>query len=148
MQLLRMLGLLLLLLSIALATGAPPAGAQALGEAELNALNARVIALYRASKYGEAIPLAERYAAAVKARYGGNSSEYAVAVNILAQLLKATNRLTKAGQLMRRALAIDEKAYGPSHPKVARDLNDLAQLHQTTNHFTTMQLLQRCEFCL
>ena len=55
------------------------------------------------------------------------------ALNNLAQLLQATNRLGDAEPLMRRALAIDEASYGDAHPKVARDLNNLAQLLQATN---------------
>src|SRR6266516_2917658 len=49
-------------------------------------------------------------------------------LNNLAGLLRATNRLTEAEPLYRRALAIDEKSYGPNHPEVATDLNNLALL--------------------
>ncbi|MEL6567843.1 MAG: tetratricopeptide repeat protein, partial [Pseudomonadota bacterium] len=48
----------------------------------------------------------------------------------LAALLQATNRLTEAEPLMRRALAIDEASYGPDHPEVATDLNNLAILRE------------------
>ena len=50
------------------------------------------------------------------------------ATPVLAQLLKATNRLSDAEPLMRRALTIDEASFGPEHPNVARDLNILAAL--------------------
>ena len=53
-----------------------------------------------------------------------------VAMNDLAQLLQATNRLAEAEPLMRRALAIDEQSYGADHPEVAIDLNNLAA-HRT-----------------
>jgi hypothetical protein len=49
-------------------------------------------------------------------------------LNNLALLLHATNRLSKAEPLMRRALAIDEQSYGPEHPEVAIALNNLAAL--------------------
>jgi tetratricopeptide (TPR) repeat protein len=52
----------------------------------------------------------------------------AAVLNNLAALLQATNRLSEAEPLYRRALAIDEKSYGPEHPHVARDLNNLAAL--------------------
>ena len=51
-----------------------------------------------------------------------------VASTIWRSCFKATNRLSEAEPLMRRALAIDEKSFGPDHPNVARDLNNLAVL--------------------
>jgi tetratricopeptide (TPR) repeat protein len=42
--------------------------------------------------------------------------------------LQATNRLSEAEPLIRRALAIDEASLGPAHPAVARDLSNLASL--------------------
>ncbi len=39
----------------------------------------------------------------------------------LAQLLQATNRLTEAEALMRRALAIDEAGFGKDHPNLHSD---------------------------
>ena len=76
-------------------------------------MNGRVIELYQAGKFGEAIPLAERYGVATAARYGENTPEYATALNSLAVLLQDTNRLAEAEPLMRRALAVDEKSFGP-----------------------------------
>jgi tetratricopeptide (TPR) repeat protein len=66
-------------------------------------------------------------------RFVEREEDRAVALNNLAQLLQATNRLGEAEPLMERALAIDERSYGPEHPNVARDLNNLAQLLQATN---------------
>jgi tetratricopeptide (TPR) repeat protein len=63
---------------------------------------------------------------------GQDDPAVAEALNNLARLLKATNRLEAAELLMRRALDIDEKSYGPEHPKVAIRLNNLAQLLQDT----------------
>ena len=65
------------------------------------------------------------------------------ALNNLAQLLQATNRLAEAEPLMRRALAIDEKSYGPEHPDVAIDLNNLAQLLKATNRLAEAEPLMR-----
>jgi hypothetical protein len=102
-----------------LAMALPPSRAQAQSDPELKALNAQVIELYRAGKFAEAIPLAERFADAVKARSGPDHREYATALNNLAQLLHDTSRFGEAEPLMRRALAIDEKS-GPEHPRVDR----------------------------
>ena len=64
-------------------------------------------------------------------------------LNNLAQLLQATNRLSEAEPLMRRALAIDEKSFGPDHPKVAIRLNNLAALLWTTNRLSEAEPLMR-----
>src|SRR5262249_28723492 len=95
-----------LLLTVALC----PAQSQI--DPEPKALNAQVIELHRAGRFAEAIPLAERYAEAMKARHGVDRPEYATALNNLAQLLQETNRLADAEPLMRRALAINEKSFG------------------------------------
>ena len=58
-------------------------------------------------------------------------------------LLQATNRLTEAESLLRRALAIDEQSYGPDHPMVAIRLNNLAALLKATNRLTEAEPLYR-----
>src|SRR5215475_8315527 len=73
------------LLAEAVATGTT----WAQSDGELNVLYERVIELYNAGKYGEAIPLAVRYAEAIEARHGAVQPEYATALNNLAQLLQA-----------------------------------------------------------
>src|SRR5689334_5517366 len=111
-SLLVLAGALALYAAGALASG--PTMAQT--QAELEALNRRALELSKAGKYAEAIPLAERFANAVSAKYGPDSSQHGTALNNLAQLLQDTNRLSEAEPLMRRALAIAEKSYGPAHP--------------------------------
>jgi len=76
-------------------------------------------------------------------RLGPNHPSTAAALNNLAQLLQATNRLAEAEPLKRRALAIDEASYGNDHPDVARDLNNLAQLLQATNRLAEAEPLMR-----
>ena len=140
---LRTLRLFLLLIFFAAVLAQPPAFAQSPSDAKLEALNARVIALLRAGKYGDAMPLAEQFAAAAKARYGKNAPEYATALSNLARLLKATNRLAEAEPLYRRALAIAENSLGRDHPVVAIHLNNLAQLLLATNRFAEAEPLMR-----
>jgi tetratricopeptide (TPR) repeat protein len=67
----------------------------------------------------------------------------AYALNNLAALLEATNRLSEAEPLMRRALAINEQSYGAEHPNVASCLNNLAQLLQATNRLSEAEPLMR-----
>ena len=67
----------------------------------------------------------------------------AIRLNNLAQLLQATNRLSEAEPLMRRALAIDEASFGADHPNVAIRLNNLAQLLKDTNRLAEAEPLMR-----
>jgi hypothetical protein len=67
----------------------------------------------------------------------------ATALNNLAGLLRATNRLVEAEPLFRRALAIDEQSYGLDHPTVATHLNDLALLLRATNRLGEAEPLYR-----
>jgi tetratricopeptide (TPR) repeat protein len=113
------------------------------GAEEPDILLSQMDQLYRAGKFADAIPFAERYARAVEVRHGTDGPEYALAINNLAHLLQAANRLAEAEPLMRRAFAIDEKHFGPTHPKVALRLNNLARLLQATNRLAEAEPLMR-----
>jgi hypothetical protein len=76
-------------------------------------------------------------------RLGHNQPFTAAALNNLAGLLQATNRLVEAEPLVRRALEIDEASYGNNHPVVARDLNNLAGLLQATNRLAEAEQMYR-----
>src|SRR5215467_8131528 len=90
----------LTLLGVLLMAGAmSPGSARAESDAELKALNQRAIELHRAGKYREAIPLAERYAEAMKARHGPDHPEYAIALNNLAAFLEDAGRASEAEPL-------------------------------------------------
>lgn len=65
------------------------------------------------------------------------------ALNEHAQLLKATNRLSEAEPLMRRALELDEKRLGPDHPNVSILLGNLAVLLLDTNRSAEAEPLMR-----
>ena len=137
-------GLVILLVAMLLAIAVDATGpAWAQSDAELDALNNRVTTLYDAGKYAEAIPLALRYAEAMKVRHGEDHPEYAAAVGNLAALLQATNRLAEAEPLYRRALAIDEKSLGPEHPNVANGVNNLASLLYNANRLAEAEPLYR-----
>src|SRR5689334_16082876 len=91
---LRNVHILALPCGILLAMAPIPSPALAQSDSELEALNNRVIELYRAGKFSEAIPSAQRYVDATKARHGPEHAKYATALNNLAALLQATNRLS------------------------------------------------------
>jgi tetratricopeptide (TPR) repeat protein len=126
-----------------LAVAPAPSPPWAQSDSELNALYAQAIELRRAGKFTEAIPLAQRYADAMKARHGAEHPEYATALNNQAQLLQDNNRLGEAEPLYRLSLAIDEKNLGPEHPNVARDLNNLAELCLVQGRYSEAEPLMR-----
>jgi tetratricopeptide (TPR) repeat protein len=67
----------------------------------------------------------------------------ATALNNLASLLQATNRLAEAEPLYRRALAIEEESYGNDHPEVATTLNNLALMLRAKGHLAEAEPLIR-----
>ena len=81
---------------------------------DLDTLRRRAQQLYKAGKYAEAIPLAERHVEALGVRSGRDNLEYATALNNLAQLNKAAHRFAEAEPQMRRAIAVFEKFVGPA----------------------------------
>lgn len=100
---------------------------------DLDALYRQIIDLHTARKHAQAIPLAERYAEAMKACHGVDHPQYGAALSNLAQQLLAADRLAEAEPLMRRALAVIEKSPGAKHSELARALTNLAELLLRTN---------------
>ena len=95
---------------------------------DLARLNSRVGELYRAGKYGEAIPLAERSLELTRAHKGEDHLDTATRMGWLALLYWNQGRYADAEPLYKRALALSEKALGPDHPDVGQSLNNLAGL--------------------
>lgn len=89
----------------------------------------------------EAETYARRALAVGETVFGVESSETAVYLNNLAQLLKTTGRLDEAEPLMRRALTINEDSFGPDHPHVAVQLNNLALLLNDTGRLEEVEPL-------
>ena len=79
------------------------------------------------ARYEHAEPLMKEVVRLREEHFGPDDPEMATALNNLAQLYEATNRLAEVEPLMARALKINEKSYGPEHPDVARVLNNLAK---------------------
>jgi tetratricopeptide (TPR) repeat protein len=70
-----------------------------------DALIRRVSEPYQAGKYAEAIPLAGRYAEAMKSLHRTKDPEYATALEWLAELYRAQGRYPEAEPLYKRVLA-------------------------------------------
>ena len=62
-----------------------------------------VIEFYKAGKYAEALPVAERYVSRVRQRRGEEHAEYAGAISWQGLLLQHINRLAEAEPLTRRS---------------------------------------------
>jgi CHAT domain-containing protein/tetratricopeptide (TPR) repeat protein len=127
--------------AIALGLFAMPLALQAQEDAE--ALDRQFHALYQAGNHAEAILIAERYAALIKARHGENHPDYAVALSNLGQALQGANRLAEAEENFRKAVAIDEATLGADHADFATDLSNLADLLFQTNRFAEAETLLR-----
>ena len=120
------LGVLLGSISIMVIAMAPAAAQQG----DLDATFKRYNELYAAGNYAAALVEAQKFEAGVKARFGVNHANYALALSSLARVYEAQGKYTDAEPLYKRALAIREKALGPDHPDVATALNNLALLYQ------------------
>ena len=93
---------------------------------EASELNKKVIELYSAGRYSDAIPIAQRILAIREKALGRDHPDVATSLNDLAELYDDQGRYADAEPLYKRSLAISEKALGPDHPDVARSLNNLA----------------------
>ncbi|MGA7326260.1 MAG: tetratricopeptide repeat protein [Rhodomicrobium sp.] len=90
----------------------------------------RAMKLYKQGEYSEALKLFQRYAIAVKAQFGPNHPEYAVALNNMAEMLRLLNRPVEAEALYRQVLAIDDKYRDRVEAAIHRS-NFAALLEQT-----------------
>lgn len=112
-------------------------------EMELASIHHEAIRLGNAAAYAEAEPLLRQILASQEASYGLDDLQLAPALNNLAQLLHATNRLAEAEGLFRRALRLQEEKLGPAHPLTAYGLNGLASLLKDTSRFAEAETLFR-----
>jgi len=99
--------------------------------------------LRESAHHGEAEAIIRKILDQEQARLGPDHPRVAIALNNLAQLLQATNRLAEAEPLMQQAWQIHEASYGPDHPLVAIDINNLATLLQATNRLAEAEPLMR-----
>src|SRR5712671_2183846 len=110
---------------------------------EVEKLNQRVIELYQAGRYAEAITLAQRALAIREKALGDNHPVVATAQNSLALLYRNERRYADAEPLFKRSLAIREKALGPDHPDVAQSLNNLAGLYDDQGRYADAEPLYK-----
>jgi len=112
-------------------------------QGETAMLNEIVLELYRAGKFDEAAPLAQRALAIAEKALDPDDPAVAMSLNNLAELYRAQGRYADAEPLYKRALAIQEKALGPDHPAVATSLNNLAELYRAQRRYTDAEPLYK-----
>jgi CHAT domain-containing protein/Tfp pilus assembly protein PilF len=136
---LRCLGVLMgasLLVVILLA----PAAAQ---QTDLSAIQRRSSELLDAGNYPAALVEAQKLEAAVKARFGTDHPNYAVALNTLAIVYRAQGKYAEAEAHNKRALAIAETKLGKDHPEVATTLSNLALVYEAQGKYVEAQALHK-----
>jgi tetratricopeptide (TPR) repeat protein len=111
--------------------------------AKLSSLNKKLVELYQAGKFNEAIPIAQEALELSKKALGPDHPQTAGALDTLARLYYFTGDYARAEPLYQRTLQIAEKALGPDHPDTATALSDLALLYRSTGNYTKAEPLYR-----
>jgi CHAT domain-containing protein/Tfp pilus assembly protein PilF len=126
-------------LAIAIVVGMPTtAAAQRESGA---ALYAKVTELYKAGKYTEATPLAQRLVIIAERESGPDHSNLGSALMMLGSLYDEQARYVEAEPLYKRALTIYEGSYGADHPVVALALANLANLYVRESRYNDAERL-------
>ncbi|MGJ4890965.1 CHAT domain-containing tetratricopeptide repeat protein [Bradyrhizobium sp. HKCCYLRH3099] len=115
---------------------APPALAQ---KTDLAAESGRIIALSRAGKYREALPLAQAMVTRLEAT--SNKRDLAAALTNLGQALASLGRDAEAEPVYKRAVALYETALGLDSVEIAPALNNLAALYQRQQRYAEAEPL-------
>ena len=102
----------------------PPVSVMSQNLAEAERLSQQVLQFYRAGKFGEAVPLAERAVSLREQAVGKDHAVVAVALSNLAALYSGLKKTDRARSLYERALAIKEAQVKPDE----KDLNRLREI--------------------
>jgi CHAT domain-containing protein len=108
---------------------------------EADALTKRILELYNAGRYADAIPMAQQVLAIREKALGPDHPQVATALGWLAALHDRQGRHAEAEPLYQRSLAIRERALGRDHPEVAKSLNNLALLYGNQGRYADAEPL-------
>lgn len=125
------------------ASESAPSSDMLAGSQRVEDLGRRVVELYRAGRYGEAIPLAQEVLMLRRRFYGETHPLVATSLNNLAALYRAQGRYDEAEPLFRQALDISRGQLGEQHLSVATGLNNLAGLYQAQGRYDEAEPLFR-----
>jgi tetratricopeptide (TPR) repeat protein len=117
-----------------------PAAAQ---RGDLNAILKRTDELYRAGNYPAALIEAQKFETGMKALFGTNHANYAIALNKLADVYRAQGNYADAEVRYKRALAIREEKLGADHAAVAVTLGNLANVYQDQGKYAEAEALYK-----
>jgi len=126
----KIAGLLILAAVFLWAWGSPARCQSPVEKNEAQALTKKAIKLYRAGRYQEALPLAQRALKIWQKSLGPEHPKTIIPLNNLAGLHKKMGAYDRALPLYQRVLKIREKSLGPEHLNTVNSLNKLALLYE------------------
>jgi CHAT domain-containing protein/Tfp pilus assembly protein PilF len=136
--------IVLLLVFIALGGHAAPGLCPAGDLNEAQVLDSKVVQLYYAGRYQEALPLAQRALQIKEKARGPEHPDTAFSLSNLARLHKVMGAYDKALPLYQRALKIQENTLGPENALTVDTLYHLAELYRTKGAYVqALPLYQR-----
>ncbi len=110
---------------------------------EAQAINAQLAQLYKAGKYAEVIPLAERYLEIVRRLKGENDPDTLQSLHNLAFFYQAQGRYAEAEPLFKRALAARERVLGPDNPGTLASMAGLGLVYKSMGRYTEAEPLYK-----
>ncbi|UZE47311.1 tetratricopeptide repeat protein [Rhodopseudomonas sp. P2A-2r] len=121
--------------TIALALSLSPGAPSRAGENEAGTLSRQIKDLYRAGKYLEALPLAQKSLALREKKFGPDDAKVATPLNDLGMIHYNLGQYAVAEPLYKRSLAITEKTPGQDDLDVADVLNNLGDLYRAEGRY-------------
>lgn len=109
--------------------------------AQNDAFRARAEALYRAGRYQEALPFAQRSVELTVARYGTNHPATMSACAWIGAIYYGVGQYAESEKFLKIALKINERKCGPVHPEAAQSLNNLAVTYSAQGRYAEVQNL-------
>ena len=103
--------------------------------AELDAVGRRIVELYRAERYAEAIEAASKAVTLAEKIYPPYHPDIADWLKVLGSIYRSQGRYYDAEPIFSRVLEIDEHVFGPDHSNTAESLNDLADLYDKQGQY-------------
>src|SRR5580704_472194 len=111
---------------------------------EASTLSQQMKELYRAGKYAEALPLAQKSLALREKQFGPDDANVAMPLNDLGTIHYNLGQYAVAEPLYKRSLAIRERTLGSENLEVAMLLNNLGDLYRAEARYAEAEpLLKR-----
>lgn len=91
-------------------------------------LTLRALMIFRAGRFDEARPIAERALAIREESFGPDFPDLGLSLNILGLILREQGDLEGALRILERGLELWQRVLGQEHPKVAQALNNVGRV--------------------